>query len=219
MQSALLILAASQPIALAPGSPITRSVSCVWLQQANIPATEQRLIYKGQILKDERTVESYGEYLGSPGASDEGSGSPGSEGVPPTLNITHTPQLLTDAARSPSMQASATPMCCTWCVASPQATPRGEPVTIGCVWLVFFTQAPPMSLLACRVFRLQPCRGCLGILQRAHPWCPSAYAWTPWGELMWAAAWPASCCAAALAQWRQVPYACVPSSCKGVIHA
>jgi ubiquilin len=32
-------------------------------EQANIPATEQRLIYKGQILKDERTVESYGECL------------------------------------------------------------------------------------------------------------------------------------------------------------
>lgn len=29
----------------------------------SIPATEQRLIYKGQILKDERTVESYGACL------------------------------------------------------------------------------------------------------------------------------------------------------------
>ena len=28
--------------------------------QCNIPAAEQRLIYKGQILKDERTVDSYG---------------------------------------------------------------------------------------------------------------------------------------------------------------
>lgn len=30
---------------------------------ASIPAAEQRLIYKGQVLKDERTVESYGELL------------------------------------------------------------------------------------------------------------------------------------------------------------
>lgn len=29
-------------------------------EDASIPATEQRLIFKGQILKDERTVESYG---------------------------------------------------------------------------------------------------------------------------------------------------------------
>jgi ubiquilin len=28
---------------------------------ASIPSTEQRLIYKGQVLKNERTVESYGE--------------------------------------------------------------------------------------------------------------------------------------------------------------
>ena len=28
--------------------------------QCDIPAADQRLIYKGQILKDERTVESYG---------------------------------------------------------------------------------------------------------------------------------------------------------------
>ena len=28
---------------------------------ASVPAAEQRLIYKGQVLKDERTVESYGE--------------------------------------------------------------------------------------------------------------------------------------------------------------
>ena len=30
-------------------------------QQANIPAQELRLIYKGQVLKDERTVGNYGE--------------------------------------------------------------------------------------------------------------------------------------------------------------
>ncbi len=29
--------------------------------EASIPAAEQRLIYKGQVLKNERTVESYGE--------------------------------------------------------------------------------------------------------------------------------------------------------------
>ena len=29
--------------------------------QCTIPADEQRLIYKGQVLKDERTVDSYGE--------------------------------------------------------------------------------------------------------------------------------------------------------------
>lgn len=28
--------------------------------KCDIPAADQRLIYKGQILKDERTVESYG---------------------------------------------------------------------------------------------------------------------------------------------------------------
>jgi len=31
--------------------------------EASIPSAEQRLIYKGQVLKDERTVESYGECL------------------------------------------------------------------------------------------------------------------------------------------------------------
>jgi hypothetical protein len=29
--------------------------------EASIPSAEQRLIYKGQVLKNERTVESYGE--------------------------------------------------------------------------------------------------------------------------------------------------------------
>lgn len=29
---------------------------------ADIPAAEQRLIYKGQVLKNERTVESYGTF-------------------------------------------------------------------------------------------------------------------------------------------------------------
>ena len=29
----------------------------------NIPAAEQRLVWKGQILKDERTVDSYGEWV------------------------------------------------------------------------------------------------------------------------------------------------------------
>ena len=31
--------------------------------EASIPAAEQRLIYKGQVLKNERTVDSYGEAL------------------------------------------------------------------------------------------------------------------------------------------------------------
>lgn len=31
--------------------------------EASIPAGEQRLIYKGQVLKNERSVESYGEHL------------------------------------------------------------------------------------------------------------------------------------------------------------
>lgn len=31
--------------------------------EASIPATEQRLIYKGQVLKDDRTVESYGDLI------------------------------------------------------------------------------------------------------------------------------------------------------------
>ena len=31
--------------------------------EASIPAGEQRLIYKGQVLKNERTVESYGAAL------------------------------------------------------------------------------------------------------------------------------------------------------------
>ena len=35
-------------------------------EKADVPAENQRLIYKGQVLKDERTVESYG------GQPDEG---------------------------------------------------------------------------------------------------------------------------------------------------
>ena len=30
-------------------------------KHCTIPAAEQRLIYKGQVLKDERTLQSYGE--------------------------------------------------------------------------------------------------------------------------------------------------------------
>lgn len=30
------------------------------VEQASMPAAEQRLIYKGQILKDEKTLEDYG---------------------------------------------------------------------------------------------------------------------------------------------------------------
>lgn len=32
-------------------------------EKASVPADEQRIIYKGQVLKDERTVDSYGESL------------------------------------------------------------------------------------------------------------------------------------------------------------
>lgn len=55
----------------AGGSKIEKECETEWTiqevkealaDQASIPATEQRLIYKGQILKDERTVESYGAW-------------------------------------------------------------------------------------------------------------------------------------------------------------
>lgn len=36
------------------------SFKSILAQQANIPAEQQRLIYKGRILKDEQTLESYG---------------------------------------------------------------------------------------------------------------------------------------------------------------
>ena len=34
--------------------------------KASVPAGEQRVIYKGQVLKDERTIESYGKSRESP---------------------------------------------------------------------------------------------------------------------------------------------------------
>lgn len=39
------------------------SFKSILVQHANIPAENQRLIYKGRILKDEQTLESYGTLI------------------------------------------------------------------------------------------------------------------------------------------------------------
>jgi hypothetical protein len=70
--------------------------------QCSIPAAEQRLIYKGQILKDERTVESYGTQLAE-------------ERLRPWSTC----------KRSLCMQVLATITSCIWSKANPPVQPPG----------------------------------------------------------------------------------------------
>jgi hypothetical protein len=83
-------------------------------EQCSLPASEQRLIFKGQILKDERTVESYG---GHPLAG-------AARALPHAHGRTQCPS---DRPPPACLQASATTMSCTWCADVHRATPRGAP--------------------------------------------------------------------------------------------
>ena len=89
-------------------SSTIREVKEQLAEACSIPADDQRLIYKGQILKDERTVESYGK-----GTRLLGVGWLGFAWAPVT-------------GISWLLQALATIMCCTWCVGSRQEARRGE---------------------------------------------------------------------------------------------
>jgi hypothetical protein len=101
-------------------SSTIREVKEQLAEACSISADDQRLIYKGQILKDERTVKSYGRgtrllevsWLGFAWA--------------PVTGISWVLQVL------------ATIMCCTWCVASRQGTRRGKhasAVAVAACWL------------------------------------------------------------------------------------
>jgi ubiquilin len=45
-------------------SPVS-AFKAVLAQNCDVPADQQRLIYKGRILKDDQTLESYGTYINS----------------------------------------------------------------------------------------------------------------------------------------------------------
>lgn len=88
-----------------------REVKELLAEPSSIPADDQRLIYKGQILRDEKKVEEYGAWLLALAVP-----------LPSALARWCDTNLTTLC----SYQALATITCCIWCVESPLAVHRGE---------------------------------------------------------------------------------------------
>jgi hypothetical protein len=103
----------------------------------NIPAVQQRLVWRGQILKDERTLESYGERGGPrarPGAAGPDRRGRGARAcvAPRPMRCPHPPCDPPPFHARTRAQVSRMTMCCTWSGASRRATHRGEGERAGC---------------------------------------------------------------------------------------